>query len=451
MIRSRAQVALLIACSLFVTTPGLMGQEGTGSAGSGSSVRPRIDIPIEIPPAARASSSFDVEEATQAYVELLSEEQRARSSAYTDGGYWLQLWGFLYGLVIAALLLTTRISSKMRDLGQRLSRRKPIQTAIYAVQYIIVSAVLGFPLTVYQGFIREHQYEMATQSFGSWMGDQLKGLGVGVVLGTLAIMAVYGVIRKLPRTWWVWGGLVGVAFLTFVMLIAPVFINPLFNDYEPLEDGPLRDSILSMARANGIPADNVYWFDASRQTNRISANVSGLLGTLRISLNDNLLKHTSPEEIEAVMAHEMAHYLFHLPKLLIYTGLIIVVGFAFMKWGSAWALKRWGDRWSVRSMGDVAGLPLLVAVFSIYSFVATPVQYSVIRHSETEADIFALNASQQPDAFARVSMRISSYRKISPSPLEEALLQHHPSGRTRVQRAMQWKSEHLDEERRKGR
>jgi len=99
---------------------------------------------------------------------------------------------------------------------------------------------------------------------------------------------------------------VSVLFLLFVSFIAPVYLTPLFNDYKALEDGPIRTSIMSMAHANGIPGDDVYWFDASRQTTRISANVSGAFGTTRISLNDNLLERTSPEEIEAVMGHERA-------------------------------------------------------------------------------------------------------------------------------------------------
>ncbi len=429
--------------------------EATGSAETTDAApvlrEPRIDIPLEIPDAARATPDFDVERATQAYIELLSPEQRALSDAYTNGGYWLQFWVFLLELAVVWLLLSTRFSAKMRDFSERLSRRKPIQTAIYAMQYIVITAVLEFPLALYQGFFREHKYEMATQTFGPWFGDQIKGLGVGVILGSLAIMAVYGAIRKAPRTWWIWCGLISVAFMMLLMMIFPVFVAPLFNDYQTLKEGPLRDRILSLARANGVPADDVYWFDASRQTTRISANVSGFLGTTRISLNDNLLNHTSPEEIEGVLAHEMAHYLLHLPKMVIYTGLVIVIGFAFMKWGSDKALARWGARWDVRSIGDTASLPLLIAVFSIYSFLITPIQNSIVRGSETEADIVAINMTQQPDAWARTAMRASNYRKVKPGPIEEMLWHHHPSGHSRVHMAMQWKSEHLEEEREKGR
>lgn len=406
--------------------------------------QPQPSIALEIPDGARAGPDFDVARATQAYIELLSEEQRERSDAYFEGGYWLQLWGFLYGLGVAWLLLATRLSAKMRNLSERITRRKPIQTGLYAIQYIILATVLSFPLTLYQGFFREHQYDLATQTFGPWLGDQLKGLMVGLVLGTMAMILVYGTIRKAPRTWWMWGGVVGVGFMIFAITISPVYIAPLFNEYKPLEPGPIREDILSMARANGVPADDVYWFDASRQSTRISANVSGLFGTMRISLNDNLLEGTSPEEIEVVMAHELGHYILHVPKLITYFGLIIVVGFAFVKWSADKVLKRWGDRWDVRSVGDNASLPLLIALFSIYGFVITPISNSIVRVTEAEADIFGLNVAGQPDGFARAAMRLSTYRKISPGPLEEFIFYDHPSGRSRVHMAMQWKAENLD-------
>ena len=145
----------------------------------------------------------------------------------------------------------------------------------------------------------------------------------------------------------IWGSAISVVFLLFFVMIFPVFVAPLFNEFKPLEEGPVRDRILSMARANDIPAEDVYWYDESKRTTRVSANVSGTLGTMRISLNDNLLNHTSPEEIEVVMAHEMGHYLMHRPKLEIYFSLIVIVGFAFVKWGADRALARWGNRWGV--------------------------------------------------------------------------------------------------------
>ncbi len=187
-------------------------------------------------------------------------------------------------------------------------------------------------------------------------------------------MLLLGLVRKLGKNWWVWGAVVSVIMIAFAGLIAPVYILPLFNKFTKLQDAHIKDPILSLARANGIPATDVYEFDASRQSNRVSANVSGFANTMRISLNDNLLKRCTLPEIETTMGHEMGHYVLnHAYKGLILNGVVIVIGFAFANWGIGFALARWGEAWGVRGITDVAVLPLAVIVFSIYFFVTTPV------------------------------------------------------------------------------
>jgi len=389
---------------------------------------------------------FDVEAATQAYLARLSPEDRARSDAYFEGGYWLLLWGFLYGLGVAWFLLGTGLSVRMRNLAERLTKRLPLQTALYAGQYLLATAVLGFPLTLYTGFFREHQYNLATQTFGPWLWEQMVGLMVGLVIMPMVLVIMYGVLRHAPRTWWIWGAGVSIVLAAILILLGPVYLDPLFNTYEPLEDGPVRDSILSLARANGIGVDNVYQFDASRQSTRISANVSGFAGTMSIRLNDNLLNRMSLPAIEAVMAHEMGHYVLnHIYEMLIYFAVILLGGFAFLRWSFDWVLDRWGARWGVRGITDVAGLPLLVALLSLYMFVLTPVLNGIIRTNEAESDIFGLNAARQPDGFAEAALSLSEYRKLDPGPFEEWLFFDHPSGHTRIHMAMQWKAEHLEE------
>jgi len=392
-----------------------------------------------------ASQPFDPEAATRAYLDRLSPEEKERSDAYFEGGYWLQLWGLLYGLGVAWLFLGTGLSARMRDLAERITRRGPLRTALYALQYLVVAAVLAFPLTVYTGFVREHQYDLATQGFGGWLRDWAVGLLVSLVLMSAVFLPVlYGVIRKAPRTWWVWGTGVAVVFLSLGILIAPVYIDPLFNKYEPLADPEVREPILSLARANGVPADEVWEFDASRQTTRISANVSGFAGTMRVRLNDNLLERCTQPEILAVMAHELGHYaLNHIYELIVYIGLVLAGGFAFVHWGFGRALARWGGRWRVRGVGDVAGLPLLGALLALYMFVMTPVLNSIIRVNEAEADLFGLNAAREPEGFAEVALKLGEYRKLEPGPIEEWIFFDHPSGRSRIRMAMRWKAEHL--------
>lgn len=395
---------------------------------------------------AQQVASFDVEAATDTYLSQLSSEERERSDAYFEGGYWLQLWGFLYGLGMAWLLLSCRWSAGMRDLAERVTRKVPLQTALYALQYLVLTFALGFPLTVYQAYYREHHYGLATQSFGPWFGEQMTALAVALVLGTVMLMVLYGVFRRSPRRWWVWGAMVSFVFLLLILLIAPVFIAPLFNTYEPVDDPAVRDPILAMARANGVPADNVYQFDASRQSTRISANVSGIAGTLRVSLNDNLLNRTSPAEIQAVMGHELGHYVLnHVYEGLLFFALVLFGGFAFLSWSFDRALARWGGAWKVGGIGDVAGLPLLTALLSVYLFALTPVLNTFVRTNEAEADIFGLNAAREPDGFAEIALKLSEYRKLDPGLLEEFVFFDHPSGRARIYMSMRWKAEHLDE------
>ena len=409
-------------------------------------------VPAATAPAAVAAPSssdpadFDVEAATRAYLSRVSPADKERSDSYFEGGYWLQLWGFLYGLVVAWILLSRGISVRIRDAAERVGRFRPVHTLLYAAGYFVATALLSLPLTVYEGYWREHAYGLSNMTFPGWLRDYAVGLGVSVVLGGLFIVLLYWVFRKAPRTWWIWGTAVSLVGLVFVALISPVYIAPLFNKYKPLGEGTIKADILSLARANGIPADNVYEVDASKQSKRVSANVSGLGSTLRITLNDNLLARVKPNGIQAVMGHEMGHYVLnHVYEFIPIFALIILVGFGFLRWSFDRVLSRYGTRWSIRGISDPAGLPLLAALLSVYFFVLTPIMNTEIRTNEAEADIFGLNASRQPDGFAEVALLLGEYRKLEPTPLEEWIFFDHPSGRSRILMAMRWKKEHLGE------
>jgi STE24 endopeptidase len=389
-------------------------------------------------------ATFDPVAATEAYLAKVAPEQMKRSDAYFEGGYWLQLWGFLYGAGLALLLLATGLSARMRNLAARITRFAGLQVVLYWLQYLIVSVVITFPLAVYQGFIREHAYGLATQTFGPWLGDRAKGLLVAAIFGGLALMAIYAVFRRAPRTWWLWGSGVSILFLVIGFAVGPVFIEPLFNKYTPLKDESIRGPILRLARANGIPATDVFVVDASKQSTRVSANVAGFLGTERIALNDNLLKRCSREEIEAVMGHEMGHYVLnHVYTGILQIGLLIVIGFAFVRWSFGRVSARWGARWGIGGIADVAALPLLALLLSLFFFVMTPVTNTMIRTQEAEADMYGLNAARHPDAEAEVDLKLGEYRKLKPGPVEEFIFFDHPSGYNRILMAMRWKAENL--------
>jgi STE24 endopeptidase len=390
-----------------------------------------------------AASQLDIKAAVDAYLSKMPPDQRARSDAYFEGGYWLLLWDFLSAAFVLWLMLHFRWSSKMRNFAERITRFRPLQTALYWVQFILVLSVLTFPLGIYEGYFREHKYGLLNQSFGEWTRDQLVGLAVSVVLGAILMVPLFGLVRRLGKTWWVWGAVLMIVFFAFVSLIAPVYIAPLFNKYKSLENVRVKDSILRMARANGIPANDVYEFDASRQSNRVSANVSGFANTMRISLNDNLLKRCTLPEIETTMGHEMGHYVLnHEYKGLVISGVLILIGFAFVNWGINFALARWGAAWEVRGITDLAVLPLGTVLLFFYLFITTPINNSITRTMEFEADMYGLNAAQQPDGEANVDMMLGEYRKLDPGPIEEFVFYDHPSGRTRITAAMRWKAEH---------
>src|SRR5580658_9742365 len=211
------------------------------------------DMPsvIQVPAEAQPSPHFDAIAATNAYLAQIPADKTARSDAYFEGGYWLILWDFLYGTIVSLLLLNLRWSARMRDLSERVTRFKPVQTFLYVAEYLVLTSILGFPLGVYEGYFREHKYGLATQTFGPWMGDQVKGLLVGIVLGGILAVALFGVVRRLPRTWHIWGAIITFIFVVFAALIAPVFIFPIFNKITILNDPKVTQPILSMARANG--------------------------------------------------------------------------------------------------------------------------------------------------------------------------------------------------------
>ena len=419
---------------------------GAAQAQTTPSAAPVAHVAVQnLPPApGRQPATLDPQKATNAYLAQVSGAARARSDSYFEGGYVLILVDALYSIVVSALLLWLGISAGMRNIAQRWTRSRFLQVPIYVVMFVVVTTVLQFPLSVHEGFMREHAYGLSNQNFPQWFGDFAIGFGVSVVGATIALTLIYSVIRATPRMWWAWGTLVAVGFFAFTALIAPVFISPLFNTYKDLRPGPVREEILTLAHANGIPTNHVQEFDASRQSKRVSANVSGFLGTTRVSMNDNLLNRCSPAEIEAVLGHEMGHYVLNHSALLItWFGLVILVAFLFLNWGFKGLVNIFGGNWDVRAIDDPAGLPVLTALLSVFMVLATPVTNTITRTAEAQADIFGLNAARQPDGFATVTLKLSEYRKLDPTPLEEFVFYDHPSGRTRIFNAMRWKAAHL--------
>jgi len=424
-------------------SPTVAGASTAASAARGAAAdattRPQFRIrPVD--ESWRASLPRAAGAATQAYLDRLPVDVVTRSNDYFEGGYWLQLWNFLLGLAVALFLLAGRRAARMRDWAQRVGRKPFLRDALFGALYAVAAWLLSLPLTIYQGYFREHQYAMATQSFGPWFTEQLTGLAVTMVLLALLAAVFYAVLRRVGASWWLWGTFVAVAFLVLLVLVAPVVIDPLFNTYKPVADGAVKSAVLTMAHANGVPADNIYEFDASRQTTRVSANVSGIFGSASVRLNDNLLRRSSLAEIRAVMGHELGHYVLnHIYKWIAAMSLLLLGGFLFTQWAMSALLARFGDRFGLRGVSDVASFPLLVALMSVYAFAATPITNTIIRTQEVEADRFGLNLAREPYGAAEVDLKLTEYRKPDPTPLEEFIFFDHPSTRFRIHDAMRWR------------
>ena len=395
--------------------------------------------------AAGAAQGFDVEAATRAYLDTLQGAARDKSDSYFEGGYWLPLWGALVTVLTYWIMLRFKWSAAWSAWASRVTRRRWLQPALYALPFTAVGALLVLPWTIYTAFVREHQYGLSNQSFLEWLKEWGIMLGVGMVTGAIFFAIIYAVIRNSPKRWWLWGAGAFGALAALMILIAPVFIEPLLNKYTPMQEGPVRSEILRIAHEQGIPADNVYVVDASRQSKRISANVSGLGPTIRIALNDNLLNRSNLAGIKAVMGHEMGHYkLYHIQKLILYLTLMALAAFAIAYWTVPKLLARYGGRWGVRDIADPGSAPVFWGLLAVLAVPGGILFNSIIRYHESEADAFGLEAAKEPDGFAMTAMQLSEYRKIEPAPVEEVIFYDHPSGRTRVRMAMEWKARHLN-------
>ncbi|MEP5936876.1 MAG: M48 family metallopeptidase [Erythrobacter sp.] len=391
-----------------------------------------------------SGTAFDVEAATRMYLDTLQGPARAQSDAYFEGTTWLLLWGTLVTVAIDWLVLRFKMATAFRSLGEKWFNRPFLVTWVTALLYLTVTTIFILPWSIYTDYLREKQYDLLDLAFMPWVAEQVTGFAIGLIIGPLAIALVYSVIRRAKRTWWMFGTAITGLILMLGMMVAPVFISPLFNTFSEMEEGPLKDRIVAMAREHDVPAEHIYVFDQSKQDKRISANVSGFGPTIRISLNDNLLERTTDEEVVAVTGHELGHYVLnHGPWRVATMMSVIGLGLFLASRIAPWMIRRFGQSWGIRDIGDPASIPVLSAILTLYFLMATPALNNIIRLQESQADDFGLDTAAEPDAFARAAMRLAEYRKLEPTQLEEFLFYTHPSGETRVRKAMQWKAENV--------
>lgn len=311
-------------------------------------------------------------------------------------GHWV--WGLsqFWTLAVPAALLLTGGSARMRDLARRAAGGRWYGTvAVYFLLFLGVMFVAELPLRYVFGFVRGHAYGLSNQTLGKWAGDSLKGLGVEAVGAVLFAWIPFWLIGRFPRTWWVIVSALAVPYLAFVMLVAPVAIDPLFNKFGPMKDKALEQKILALARRAGISGSRVFEVDKSVDTKTANAYVTGVLGTHRIVLWDTLLAKFDEREVLAVMAHEMGHYaLNHVGRSVVLSSLVLVAGLWWVDRAGRWVVARWGARLGVLSLADVAATPLLLVLMGVSSAVLGPVALAYSRYQEHEADRFSLELTR---------------------------------------------------------
>jgi STE24 endopeptidase len=342
-------------------------------------------------------------------------------------------------------ILGLGLSARIRDWTKRLTRFHWLQAGLYGAIFIVLLAVIQFPFTLFRSYLREKQFDLLKQPLDAWLIDQVKGLGIAVVLISVFATVLYAVLRRTPRTWWLWGWAVVMIFAIIGTAIGPVFITPLFNKMTPLPQSELRDRILALAKSQGVPAQDVYEMDASRQTDRIGAYVAGALGTTRIVMFDTLMKRGNTDQILMITGHEMGHYVLnHIWKTIALMAVATFVGFALL----GLLFRRISARWQaagITGISDPAGFPLLMLLFVCFMFILSPLMVTWSRMIEAEADHFGLQATGLADAAATSFLMLGEYRELAPRPVVEFLFFDHPSGRNRIHSAMEWKKEHREQ------
>lgn len=379
---------------------------------------------------------FDPQSATAAYIDSIGADALARAAAYTEGSHWLLLWSLLITVAVAWLIIRFRF---LERIDVRLGRRGP-NTRAFAVSavYFMLAGVLSLPWSMYEGWWRETSYGRSSQPFADALGQNLLGLSISALLGGVFFIGVYALVRRAGKRWWVWSGALAVAGISSVLLVAPVVIEPLFNDYKPVPEGKVRTALTDLAQQAGISPRRIFVYDGSRQSNNFTANVSGLGPYARIAISDVALKGASLDEVRAVTAHEIGHYVLgHVWRSVLVFSLIVMVAFfvADRMYGRVAAVL--GSR---APLASPTGLPVIMVIVSFLSLLALPVVNAVIRAGETQADRYSLETVELPDALATALVKTAEYRYPRPNAVQEALFYSHPSVERRVRTAMEWKA-----------
>ena len=387
--------------------------------------------------------SIDPAAETARWLATISPEDLERAVAYTRGGHWLLLWGAIVSIVVAWIIIRTGLLSGIRDRMERRRKRPKLVSLVVGVVYLLMSFILSLPWAIYQSWWRETQYGLTEQPLAGWLGEAALSTGISTVFTGLLIVGLYFIIRRARSLWWAWGaGLTAVA-VVFMLIVSPILIEPLFNTYTPAPDGAMRDAVVELAHATGTPDDKIFIYDGSKQSDRYTANVSGLFGSARVAMSDVMFaKGADLAEVRGVVGHEMGHYV-HMHSLWMTGILIVLAGLVFWLIDRLFpvAMRLLGAG-RVGDISDPAGLPVLAAIGAVIGLLLTPVTNTMIRLIEQDADQFSLTHANEPDGLSKALIKTAEYRAPSPSAIEEIIFYDHPSVENRIRMGMEWKATH---------
>jgi STE24 endopeptidase len=321
------------------------------------------------------------------------------------------------GLLIPGLLLFSGLSARLRDLAQRRGRRWLPTVAIYAVLFVLATALLTLPLSYYGGYLRQHEYGLSNQSFGRWLTEWLKGVGIGGIGLSLVLWIPYLLLRQSPRRWWLYAGLASIPVTTLLLVITPVWVDPIFNEFGPMKDQRLESRILALAKQAGIEGSRVYQVRKSVDTETVNAYVTGLGGTKRIVLWDTILAKLEPDQILFVTAHEMGHFVLrHTLAVILGAALLATISLYVVHRVAGGLIARFSGRFGFDRLSDVASFPLLLLLGGVVSLLLTPAVLAFSRYQEHEADRFALEITRNNYAAATTFVRLHEENLTVPRP-----------------------------------
>jgi STE24 endopeptidase len=382
--------------------------------------------------------AFNVDAATARFIDSLGPAALQKAHDYTVGKEWMLLWS----LVVAAVVTWLIVRSGLLDhLAIKLQRRAfALRAFVVTAVYFLVSSILTLPWTLYADWWREKSYGRTSQPIGDFLLQGGIALVISAIFGGIFLMLLYMLIRRAGRAWWLWSGALTAVVLAFMMLLSPILIQPLFNTYEPVPPGQVRDAVVEMAGRAGIPPDKIYMYNGSRQSNNFTANAGGVGITARVAISDVALKDASLAEVRAVTGHEIGHYVLKHTwwGILVFSVLAIVL-FWLADRLFPWFARAFGTNARIE---DPRGVPVLLFIASLFGLLASPLTNTFSRTLESQADLYSLQTENLPDALSSALVKTAEYRYPRPGKLEEIVFYDHPSVEARVHRAMEWKATH---------